>query len=60
MGNSTTVTHKLISSHGCAIWLDSELLHGRTERCDTFQNEPLHGERDTSFECAAIEIYTFK
>ena len=56
----TETTLSFGHGNGCAIWLDSELLNGRTEHCDTFKNEPLHGEQNTSFQCAAIEIYTFK
>lgn len=42
---------------GTGLWLDQELSHGRSERCDTFQNEPLVASVD--FECALVEVIAF-
>eukprot|EP01100_Stratorugosa_tubuloviscum_P013565 TRINITY_DN6878_c0_g1_i2.p1 TRINITY_DN6878_c0_g1~~TRINITY_DN6878_c0_g1_i2.p1 ORF type:complete len:595 (-),score=245.76 TRINITY_DN6878_c0_g1_i2:94-1878(-) len=40
---------------GTAIWLDDELLHGKTTWCQTFNNEPLQSNSD--FECVTIEVF---
>ncbi|XP_069104836.1 GTPase-activating protein skywalker-like [Argopecten irradians] len=43
--------------NGEAIQLDANLHHCRTEKCDTFQNEPLCEEQD--FTCKVVEVYGF-
>ncbi|XP_060604259.1 GTPase-activating protein skywalker-like isoform X2 [Ruditapes philippinarum] len=43
--------------HGNAISLDENLLHCRTEKCDTFDNEPLSKCED--FQCKVVEVYGF-
>ncbi|KAI9312472.1 TLD-domain-containing protein [Dichotomocladium elegans] len=40
------------------LWLDRDLLHGHTETCATFDNEPLTSEK--KFECLALEIWGFR
>lgn len=40
------------------LWLHGDLLHGHTEPCATFENEPLADH--TTFECLALEIWGFK
>ncbi|CDH54303.1 tld-domain-containing protein [Lichtheimia corymbifera JMRC:FSU:9682] len=40
------------------LWLNGDLLHGHTEPCATFENEPLADH--TTFECLALEIWGFK
>lgn len=45
------------AGNGIGLWLDQELSHGRTERCDTFQNHPLVHSID--FECALVEVIAF-
>jgi len=42
---------------GMGIWLDENLTTGKTERCDTFDNEPLCSTRE--FTCAVIEVIGF-
>ncbi|XP_074593014.1 GTPase-activating protein skywalker-like [Brevipalpus obovatus] len=42
---------------GMGIWLDENLTNGKTERCDTFDNEPLCSSRE--FTCAIIEVIGF-
>uniref|UniRef100_A0A8C2CBF2 TBC1 domain family member 24 n=1 Tax=Cyprinus carpio TaxID=7962 RepID=A0A8C2CBF2_CYPCA len=42
---------------GNALYIDSELNHGRTERCLTFDNPPLCAE---SFQIALLEVWGFK
>lgn len=44
--------------HGEAILLDENLLHCRTEHCDTFGNEPLCVKKD--FSCKVVEVYGFQ
>ncbi|OWF40524.1 uncharacterized protein LOC110463658 [Mizuhopecten yessoensis] len=43
--------------NGEAIQLDANLLHCRTEKCDTFHNEPLCTGED--FTCKVVEVYGF-
>lgn len=43
--------------HGEAIQLDANLLHCRTEKCDTFDNNPLCSNQD--FTCKVVEVYGF-
>lgn len=40
---------------GCGIYIDSTLTHGKTEKCATFNNEPLCKNGD--FQVAVIETY---
>ncbi|XP_056119658.1 TBC1 domain family member 24 [Rhinichthys klamathensis goyatoka] len=42
---------------GNALYIDSELNHGRTERCLTFDNPPLCAE---SFQIALLEVWGFR
>lgn len=42
---------------GTAIYLDENLRFGQTERCTTFENDPLCSERD--FTISAIEVFGF-
>ena len=44
--------------NGEAILLDENLLHCRTEYCDTFANEPLCDKKD--FACNVVEVYGFQ
>ena len=41
--------------NGNGIFLDPSLTHGKTERCATFDNQPLCQSED--FTIAAIEVY---
>uniref|UniRef100_A0A1I7XM41 Oxidation resistance protein 1 n=1 Tax=Heterorhabditis bacteriophora TaxID=37862 RepID=A0A1I7XM41_HETBA len=41
------------------LWLDADLNHGRSQRCDTFDNEPLTGEKE-DFVVQFIEAYGFR
>ncbi len=45
---------------GVGLYLDDELFHGRTERCSSFQNEPLTSDGREEFACSAVEIYGFQ
>ena len=42
---------------GAAIVIEENLYHGRTERCDTFDNPPLNGVQD--FTIGLLEVYGF-
>ncbi|XP_061189632.1 uncharacterized protein LOC133197554 [Saccostrea echinata] len=44
--------------NGEAIQLDENLLHCRTEHCDTFDNPPLCSHED--FTCKVVEVYGFQ
>ncbi|XP_050388396.1 GTPase-activating protein skywalker isoform X2 [Patella vulgata] len=44
--------------NGEAIQLDENLVHCRSEKCDTFQNEPLCSYKD--FTCQVVEVYGFE
>eukprot|EP01114_Cavostelium_apophysatum_P022674 TRINITY_DN8284_c0_g1_i1.p1 TRINITY_DN8284_c0_g1~~TRINITY_DN8284_c0_g1_i1.p1 ORF type:complete len:818 (-),score=205.70 TRINITY_DN8284_c0_g1_i1:106-2559(-) len=48
------------AGRGVGFQLDKEFLNGRTERCETFQNEPLTKDGRPEFECVAIELFGFK
>lgn len=41
------------------LWLDADLNHGRTQACETFQNEPLTGEGE-DFAVQFVEAYGFR
>ncbi|VDK50990.1 unnamed protein product [Anisakis simplex] len=41
------------------IWLDADLNYGRSQRCDTFKNEPLAGDFE-DFNIQFIEAFGFK
>ncbi|CAG0890677.1 unnamed protein product [Cyprideis torosa] len=43
--------------NGQGLWIDSEIRYGKTERCDTFGNEPLTAKKD--FEVQVLEVYGF-
>ncbi|KAM4632631.1 TBC1 domain family member 24 isoform 2-T2 [Discoglossus pictus] len=42
---------------GQALYLDSDLIYGRTSHCNTFNNQPLCSE---SFQISIIEVWGFK
>jgi hypothetical protein len=44
--------------NGEAIQLDANLLHCRSQHCDTFDNEPLCSNQD--FTCKVVEVYGFQ
>lgn len=41
------------------LWLDADLNNGRTQPCETFQNEPLAGESE-DFTIQFVEAYGFR
>ncbi|KAK6026083.1 hypothetical protein OSTOST_08001 [Ostertagia ostertagi] len=41
------------------LWLDADLNHGRSQRCDTFDNEPLSGDKE-DFIVQFIEAFGFR
>jgi hypothetical protein len=45
---------------GVGLWLDNELWNGRSQKCTTFNNEPLTQEDEEEFECVQVELYTCK
>lgn len=45
------------SGGGSALWLDENLSRGRSERCSTFDNEPLVEKGD--FICGNVELIAF-
>ncbi|KAK3094923.1 hypothetical protein FSP39_007929 [Pinctada imbricata] len=54
-GDSSILT--VGGGNGEAIQLDANLLHCRTEHCDTFDNDPLCSTED--FTCKVVEVYGF-
>jgi len=48
-----------LCSGGSAIRLDEDLLHGRSEHCDTFNNEPLVASHAGLFAVAVMEVFAF-
>ncbi|GFR27520.1 TBC1 domain family member 24 [Trichonephila clavata] len=46
------------AGNGQGLLLDDQLLHGRTEHCDTFNNDPLCSNKD--FQCKIVEVIAFK
>jgi hypothetical protein len=55
---TATQNHIIIGSgNGSGIWLDEDLGRGKSERCDTFNNEPLSAAGD--FTCIALEVIAF-
>ncbi|KAG8187973.1 hypothetical protein JTE90_025741 [Oedothorax gibbosus] len=46
------------AGNGQGLLLDDNLLHGRTERCDTFNNDQLCSLKD--FQCKVVEVVAFK
>lgn len=53
-----TSSHIIIGSgNGSGIWLDEDLSRGKTERCDTFKNDPLARTKD--FICSVVEVIAF-
>lgn len=46
------------SGNGSGIWLYEDLHRGKTERCDTFCNEPLARTKD--FICTVVEVIAFR
>lgn len=43
---------------GVGLRIDNELWHGSSEKCDTFRNDPLCGDKD--FECVTLEVWGMK
>lgn len=41
------------------LWLDADLNHGRSLRCQTFDNEPLAGDRE-DFNIQFLEAFGFR
>ncbi|GMT11214.1 hypothetical protein PFISCL1PPCAC_2511 [Pristionchus fissidentatus] len=41
------------------LWVDADLNHGRSQRCDTFDNEPLAGDNE-DFIIQFVEAYGFR
>ena len=57
-GTFTVTFYPHFFRHGEAILLDETLSHCRTEKCDTFGNEPLCVHED--FACNVVEVYGFQ
>eukprot|EP01103_Thecamoeba_quadrilineata_P014402 TRINITY_DN4293_c0_g1_i1.p1 TRINITY_DN4293_c0_g1~~TRINITY_DN4293_c0_g1_i1.p1 ORF type:complete len:337 (+),score=18.22 TRINITY_DN4293_c0_g1_i1:969-1979(+) len=53
---STNESISVGGGQGVGIWLDDDLLNGRSCTCQTFQNEPLHPPSE-NFQCSSVEIY---
>ena len=47
----------LIYSGANALWFDEDLHHGRTQKCNTFDNDVLTSNED--FFINTLEIWTF-
>jgi hypothetical protein len=41
------------------IWLDADLNHGRSQKCTTFDNEPLAGGLEEDFVVQYVEAFGF-
>ena len=52
-----TASFSFDCSATCGLWLDADLYHGRTQHCDTFENEPLTGDVE-DFIIRGIEIWS--
>jgi hypothetical protein len=37
--------------------IEEDLTHGRSEKCDTFDNESLSGGTGGEFECLRVEVW---
>lgn len=42
---------------GWGLSIEEDLTHGRSERCDTFDNEPLSCGSAGEFECLRVEVW---
>jgi len=47
-----------VCSGAFGLWLDDSLYRGRTDRCDTFDNEPLTDCPDFIIDC--LEAWSFQ
>ena len=55
---TATANHIIVGSgNGSGIWLDEDLTRGKSEKCDTFNNEPLSASGD--FTCTVLEVISF-
>jgi len=55
---SNTCSHVYRGSYG--LWLDGDIYHGRTQHCETFDNQPLTGDDDDEdFIVKVIEVWGF-
>ncbi|KAL3072522.1 hypothetical protein niasHS_017496 [Heterodera schachtii] len=41
------------------LWLDADLNHGRSQKCATFDNEPLAGGQEEDFVVQFVEVFGF-
>ncbi|KAJ3018397.1 UNVERIFIED_CONTAM: hypothetical protein HDU68_011172 [Siphonaria sp. JEL0065] len=41
------------------LWLNGDLSYGTTGTCSTFENGPLTGNQEKSFDCLNVEIFAF-
>jgi len=44
---------------GTAIYLDEELNHGSSRKCETFDNDPLN-HSEVEFDCVGVEVFSFE
>ena len=47
------------ATSAAALRMDSDLMRGFSEHCDTFQNEPLAGKGNEEFSIGQIEVFDF-
>lgn len=45
---------------GWGLSIEEDLTHGRSERCSTFENEPLSTRSGGEFECLRVEVWCFE
>uniref|UniRef100_A0AC34PZE5 Oxidation resistance protein 1 n=1 Tax=Panagrolaimus sp. JU765 TaxID=591449 RepID=A0AC34PZE5_9BILA len=58
--NATKETLSIGAGSGhSGLWLDADLNHGRSQRCKTFENEPLAGGNDEDFVIQFVEAFGF-
>jgi hypothetical protein len=44
---------------GFGLWIDSDLSKGSSTKCLTFNNQPLTGTKETNFDIAVVEVFSF-
>lgn len=54
------VLYCFVFSGRSALWLDSELFHGQTQNCETFNNQPLTGDGTEDFVVKLLEVWSIK
>jgi hypothetical protein len=48
-----------VCSGAFGLWLDDDLYRGRTQRCETFDNDPLTDGLAEDFTVRCLEVWAF-